>query len=350
MNKTIYKTDSKGKLRLLNIYTEGNVVVQLSGIVGSENLVKHESVCKGKNIGKKNETTPEEQAILEGNAKIKGKLDTEYFETMELAMTQKVMLPMLGENFSEYESKVVYPCYAQPKLDGMRGLKDGPKMTSRDNRVITTVNHILEEFRGVNEVFDGELYAHGISFQENMKLIKKYREGETEKVKYHVYDLVLPDLSFIERYNILKSLVEIHDPKNVELVPIYVINNKEELLALHSKFIGEGYEGTIVRWGDDGYKCNGRSKNLLKFKDFIDIACEIVDVVPMDKRPTHGSFVCKFPNGETNTGMKFSHKEREYILQNKHEYIGKTAEVRFFEYTDEGEPRFPVSVGIRLDK
>jgi hypothetical protein len=34
----------------------------------------------------------------------------------------------------------------------------------------------------------------------------------------------------------------------------------------------------------------------------------------------------------------------------KEEYIGQTAEVRFFEYTDGGIPRFPVCVGFRLDK
>ena len=30
--------------------------------------------------------------------------------------------------------------------------------------------------------------------------------------------------------------------------------------------------------------------------------------------------------------------------------IGKMAEIRFFEYSDEGVPRFPVMVGIRQDK
>ena len=49
-------------------------------------------------------------------------------------------------------------------------------------------------------------------------------------------------------------------------------------------------------------------------------------------------------------GMKFSHAEREEILINKENYIGKTAEIRFFEYTEDGIPRFPVAVGIRLDK
>jgi hypothetical protein len=48
--------------------------------------------------------------------------------------------------------------------------------------------------------------------------------------------------------------------------------------------------------------------------------------------------------------MKFSHEERELILTNKHEYIGQVAEIRFFEYSEEGIPRFPVCVGFRLDK
>lgn len=49
-------------------------------------------------------------------------------------------------------------------------------------------------------------------------------------------------------------------------------------------------------------------------------------------------------------GMKFSHGEREKWLKFKKDYIGKTAEIRFFEYSEDGIPRFPVCVGIRLDK
>ena len=48
--------------------------------------------------------------------------------------------------------------------------------------------------------------------------------------------------------------------------------------------------------------------------------------------------------------MKFSHAEREEILKNKNRYIGQTGEIRFFEFTDDGVPRFPVCVGFRLDK
>ena len=351
MEETIYKLDSKGNIRFLTIQTLDNLIIQTSGILNSPNTVKHESECTAKNIGKTNETTPKQQAILEANAKVKAKLEEGYYKTIEEAHSKVLILPMLAKDFKEQESKVIYPCYVQPKLDGMRALKDGSSIISRKNKAITTVNHIADEFRSLYTMFDGELYTHGISFQENMKLVKKYVKGETEKIKYHIYDIVNLSLSFKLRYILLKTLFDKFQPKNCELVPTYLINSKEELLEKHKKFLEQGYEGTIVRHGEVGYESNKRSSSLLKFKDFQDLACEIIDVEPSEKRPTHGSFVCKLSDGRIfGCGMRFSHSEREDILKNSENYIGKMAEIRFFEYTDEGLPRFPVCVGIRLDK
>jgi len=138
---------------------------------------------------------------------------------------------------------------------------------------------------------------------------------------------------------------------NIKLVPTYEISNKQELDKYHSKFIAEGYEGTIVRHGSAGYESNKRSSSLLKYKDFLDISCTIKDVQPTEKRPEHGMFICSMPDGKDfGCGMKFSFAEREKFLKEKESYVGLTAEIRFFEYTDEGLPRFPVCVGIRLDK
>jgi len=138
---------------------------------------------------------------------------------------------------------------------------------------------------------------------------------------------------------------------NIKLVETTKIGCETALKEYHQKFISQGYEGSILRWGDAGYKLNGRSSNLLKYKDFIDIACKIVDVEASEKRPTQGRFTCELEDGRTfGTGMRFSHKEREEVLTNKTDYIGKTAEIRFFEYSDDGIPRFPVAVGVRLDK
>jgi DNA ligase-1 len=351
MNKTIFKKDSKEKFRFLTISTEGNKIIQVSGLVDSPNPVTNISECRGKNTGKANETTAEQQAVAEATAKIKKKLEEGYYESIEEAEGGNLVLPMLAKDFVKEEKKVVYPALAQPKLDGMRCLKTQEVLRSRKNKVIDTMAHIASELNEWSDTFDGELYAHGDNFQRNMELIKKYRPGESETVKYHVYDMVLPNLGFMDRYIILKTLIETCQPQHIELVPTVIVNNKEELLAVHKENLELGYEGTMVRWGNEGYQVNKRSSSLLKFKDFEDIACTIVDVEASEKRPDQGIFICALEDGRTfGCGMRFSHEQRAEFLSNKQDYIGQTAEVRFFEYSTEGIPRFPVAVGIRLDK
>jgi len=69
-----------------------------------------------------------------------------------------------------------------------------------------------------------------------------------------------------------------------------------------------------------------------------------------EKRPEQGKPIFEKDGIQFSAGMKYSHSEREEFLTNKNDYIGLTAEVRFFEWTDEKLPRFPVMVGIRNDK
>lgn len=352
-SKTIYKLDSKGKERFLHVHTEGADLIQDSGIVGSEKFVTHRSTCKGKNIGRSNETTPEEQAHLEAASKIESKMTTGYFETIELAKNTVVILPMLAKDYKKEFKKITFPCYVQRKYDGMRMLaKKDSTPISRKGKDILTLSHIQAEIDTMSlvDMFDGEAYAHGKTFQENMKLIKKYRPGETEDVKYHVYDMVYPNMSFRSRCALLKALIENGNFKNIELVPTYLVNSEEELKKYHSQFVSEGYEGTIIRHSDAGYGVNKRDSQLLKYKDFIDLDAKVLDIVPSDKNPEQGVCQCEYKGKTFNTGMKFSHKEREEILTNKSDYIGKMANIRFFEYTDSGLPRFPVCIGFHEDR
>ena len=351
MNKTIYKTDSKGKVRFLTVRTEGADLIQESGLLDSTSPVEHRSTCTGKNIDKSNETTPEQQAELEAQAKIDAKITEGYFETIESAKNTEVILPMLAKNYKDVCGKIDWskPVFVQPKLDGMRALAKPGEMISRKGNAIETMSHVMDEVDplSLDGLLDGELYAHGLNFQENMRLIKKIRPGETEKVMYHVYDMVYRYLPFAKRYAILKDLVA--DCKMIELVPTHQINSEEELKQWHAKFLSEGYEGTIIRHSDAGYAINHRDDQLLKYKDFLDMACEVIDVIPSEKNPTQGVVRCKIAAGTFGCGMKFSHAEREEILRNKDQYIGKMAEVRFFEYSEEGIPRFPVCCGFRED-
>lgn len=347
----IYKKDTKGKIRYIKAWIVGDVLHQEAGIVGGKG-VPHQKICTPKNVGRSNETSGPEQAKLELDSLIAEKLKGEYKNSIKEAETEEVTLPMLAKSYKDEAKKVDWTnAYAQPKLDGMRALGN-KALISREGTLIETVPHLTNPILGVPLHLDGELYAHGKSFQENMRLIKKHRPGESEAVKYHVYDLV-SDLPFFERYELLRGTLKAFKDEHgdlIELVPTVKVNSEAELKKAHAKFLSEGYEATILRWGDAPYKPNGRSSNLLKFKDFLDLAAEIIDIEPAKDRPTWGVPVFIYKGKTFRAGMKYSHAEREEFLTNKKSYIGKVGELRFFEWTEDGIPRFPVMVGVRLDK
>ncbi len=143
----IYKLDSKGKVRVLEIESTDGYLIQTSGLLDGKK-VEHKKLCKPKNIGKVNETTPQYQADIEAGALILKKLREGYFETIEEAKTVKVILPMLAHDYFKKEKKVQFPCYAQPKLDGMRGLGNMGKLISRANKEINTLKHIQNDLKG----------------------------------------------------------------------------------------------------------------------------------------------------------------------------------------------------------
>ena len=350
--ESIYKRDSKEAIRVWfgEVGVDGDTYGWRStaGLLDGKKVTSGWKIVEQKNVGKANETSLEEQALSEMNSDYDKKLERGYFKTIADIDKFTKIKPMLAAKYEDVTINFeTQRYYTQPKLDGMRGLGNDGKLISRANKEIITLKHIQSDLEGIEDYIDGELYAHGLTFQENMKIIKKYREGQTENVKYHVYDMI-SDKPFIERYFDLITIVE-YKP-NIEVVPLVEINNPEELEAYYGKFMSEGYEGIMIRWGTDGYKVNGRSDNLLKYKKFFDVAVPIVDITPNDAIPTHGTIWIEYNGKVVKTGARLSHEEREDILTNKEEYIGKTAEVRYFETTDDGSLRFPVFCGIRLDK
>ena len=367
---TLYKKDTKGKIRVICFYTENEALIEEYGLYGGKMIV-NTKICKGKNIGKSNETTPEEQAKKELKSRVIARIDSGYFYNKKRAEESNIILPMLAKSYEDYKDKIDwnYGIYVQPKLDGMRCLaivddKSNVKLISRDGKEIKTVDFIknqIQQFVNMchikNYVFDGELYAHGLTFQENMTLIKKYQKGKSEWISYHIYDTINLNKKFYNfelrfKFNLWIDLIDGSNFDNIKVTETIYIHDEESLIQEHEAFLSEGYEGTIVRKHNNPYNIGGRSSSLLKYKDFKDLACEIVDIEEGKQKSKWGVPRCRMPNSDKTfrTNCKLSHEERIEMLKNKDKYIGKTAEIRFFEYTDDGLPRFPVMVGTRLDK
>lgn len=362
MWKTLYKKDSKDKIRIWRIRTDDSTIIQQSGILDGK-LAENKKEAKAKNIGKINETTPVEQAKLELESEYKSKLDEGYFKTIKEANEEEVILPMLAKSYKDYSKKVDWKlAFVQPKLDGMRCLciikNDRIKLKSRDGKTIEGLDHIIKELCKLPDgIYDGELYCHGVGFQENMRLIKKYRPGETENIKYCIYDFMMNN-SYDVRYSHIDFIFKKGKFNSLELVPAIRVYDESDLKKQHKVYLQDSYEGTILRQGTKSYGINKRCDSLLKYKDFQDIALPIYDIIPSEQRPNWGQFVfywkgaSYYKDGDNlmSTGMKFSHEEREEFLKNKQKYIGKTVEIRYFELSDYGVPRFPISVGFRNDK
>jgi DNA ligase-1 len=70
MHEKFYRLDSKGKVRLWEIKVTGNLIETWDGVLDGKLKYTPDTVSEGKNIGKANETTPEEQALLNAERKV----------------------------------------------------------------------------------------------------------------------------------------------------------------------------------------------------------------------------------------------------------------------------------------
>ncbi len=339
-------------------------IVTKHGQVGGKIQTSQVTIQQGKNLGQSNETSPRQQAESEAHSKWTKQHSKGYSE--QRGAVAMVNQPMLAHKFCDYVDKIDYTgAWVQPKLDGRRCIAaklDGEvTLTSRGNKPIVTMGHIIVELNSLmseGDVWDGELYSHDVTFQDNESFVKKYYPGDSERIQFHVYDVLKESLSFADRFFPVKEMLDNVMRDSIRGVASHQISTAEELWKLHNyyaKTIIEGarcYEGVMLRSGDCLYRA-GRSSQLLKVKDFIDEEFVVVDVVPCERAPTHAMFVCLMTG--TDTTFKATpegpHSLRESYLRDRDSLIGKKLTVRYFELTtsEVPVPRFPIGVAIRED-
>ena len=80
------------------------------------------------------------------------------------------------------KKEIKYPCYVQPKLDGVRCVAVYPDLFSRHGNPFPTLSHIKEELLKNTEhlILDGELYSENFNFEKIISLVKK-KKKQTKK-------------------------------------------------------------------------------------------------------------------------------------------------------------------------
>lgn len=359
----LFGKDSKGNLKVWEVTTNGSEVTVTHGRLGGK-MASTTTTSVAKNIGKSNETTPEQQAILEAEAKVVKQLKKGYYHTKEDALGHIERTPMKAQDYKDHKHRIVYPCYMQPKLNGLRMLVDeNLEAQSKAGEDYGIPSHIFSDlfylkregyyFKG----FDGEIYAGlesegGLSLQQIVSAFRKENEN-THKLKYYVYDQPSNEPQWLRRDRVvnISFFIDYEDnvhPENIVFVPWYWIENEEQGDQLFEDFVILGYEGAMYRNLDGLYEYGRRSYDLIKRKPRYTTEVKVVSVI--EDKIGQGVLTGVLESGNMVEFLmrKDADEEINYrIYENALTLIGKYVEIEFEELSDAGVPTKPVGIRIR---
>lgn len=287
--------------------------------------------------------------------------------------------PMLAGKWKPDSSRLRYPVAVQPKLDGERmivRLKNTGELLyrKRSNREVKHLKSLFEdeikkfmEFIPYNVELDGELYIHGWKFNQIETVVKNEVNisNNIHLLKYYIFTFNSADsFPFEVRNEILISarnsfIQEYGHPKHFALLDAMKCNNKEDIFKMHEWYNNNGFEGTMIyKLANDNdekhifesiYK-NGRSDNLLKYKDWEDEEGIVTEVTTNTGTLKGLKFKIRIPNGkELYMELAMKEHEKKIYMDNPSLAIGRTVTYKYQEYTKRNLPKFAAVKCFRDD-
>jgi len=270
--------------------------------------------------------------------------------------------PMLCHRYKTHKQHIPYPCYVQPKLNGIRAIFDSDHNRWQSHSRVTKevrfwgpniLAHITSQLEGLfstRVILDGELYRHGWPLQRINGAVSVNRRDtshDTGEVNYHVFDIVA-DAPFTDRYDALQQLSTVY-PYVVTTRFVSSPSAAEHFYALWKR---EGYEGMVYRNPVAHYgfleRCGNKENRwnyIIKRKDHATAEFTIVGVEEeFDKyaRPKGrvGSLVLECDNGNTfRAGSGLSDDQRQRYWDKSP--VGLVATIAFEMYSQSGVPLQP---------
>lgn len=294
-------------------------------------------------------------------------------------MMQKVMLACAAKL-----EQVKFPCYASPKIDGVRchiELIDGKSTAlTRANKRIP--NEALADWLENYALpgFDGELTAgipccEGV-YNHTVRIVMSHSNRFWDSVQFNVFDIITDEDDTFERRKLMLDAWGGCErlPDNIHFVQHVKLNDLATLLEFEKACLAMGYEGICIRSPNGIYK-EGRStikeQYLLKIKRFVDDEATIIgfeekmhnanelttnelgyakrssskeNLVPAG---TLGALKVRMGDVEFNIGSGFDEDTRRQIWDNQDAYLGKLVKFKHFAVGAKDAPRFPVFLGFR---
>ena len=363
----IYKKTSTGKIQVWEIIVNGNQYWTISGQLNGKQTQSKPTKCIGKNVGKANATSDEEQALKEAQAKRRVKLEGEYKESIDDVNTPSYFVGMKAANFEDYKDNIVYPVAVEDKLNGICCIGTQARLHSYKGKSFYCVEHIADALRDIfeknpNLILHGELFnkeyknllnriSSLVSVNRKPKDITEEDRSESKKIiKYYVYDCfggtITKETPFVVRKQYLKELLK--DIPFVEIHDYTFAKNEAEVRAALAKTRADKDEGIMVKLLDGVYE-QKRSQNILKLKNWMDREYKILDFIEGTGNWAGcvKKVVCELDPPATNGKTTFESNIRgdmpvlSQLLIDKDLHIGKLATVDFQELSEFGIPLIP---------
>lgn len=169
------------------------------------------------------------------------------------------MKPLLAHVYEPH--RISYPCYVQPKLNGIRALYQAGCFQSRDGLPfpVGLLEHLAKPLLQVFSpeiILDGELYVHGWSLPRIAAAVTPVRKEPTEdtlKVEYHVFDVVYYTDAFWQRFS-----NQVAKGKFLGNYPIKFVDTERPASQAaadiaYATWVTLGYEGMMYRLGHCPY-------------------------------------------------------------------------------------------------
>lgn len=403
---TIDDIPPPGKWYLPPLFSESKTKGQMIWIIGFngvDTVLATFGVVGGKirdtphDVSPKGKKNMSEQAHSDAKGKWTKKKNKKYHLLGEKSY---YIEPMLADEYKEVGVPTdAWPVAVQAKLDGMRmlarkiGVGEENKswasdrkvdylleMQSRNGKYVKLADHIaislqpLFDFLPAGSILDGEVYTHNnpqIPTQTITGLIgpnTKVRSPLILQLKYFIYDIIIPQLSYDDRFlTLVKAFVQFRasglSNDAFEFLSYTKAYSEDDIISFNKQLEDMKYEGSIIRRLANGatsgpnfevtqYKA-GRSKGLLKYKTFKDEEGEIVGYHFTEGGDKKGAIVfdVKDPRGNIiGVSMPGDSEMWKEAATHPDDYVGKEIKYKFQNLTNDGKARFPVGVEIYRGK
>lgn len=357
-HKTLYSKTSTGATQIWRLEQEASKYRAVSGQLNGQLVIHDWTICEGKNLGKANETTPENQCTKEVEALYKKKLKADYFEDIEDIDKVRFVAPMLAKNFNDYKEKLSYPLGIQCKFNGSRCVitKDGA-FTRKGERYLT-IQHITDGLKWVfdkypDAVLDGELFNYDLreKLNELMSLVRRTvhitqedLDNSKKMVRFYCYDGYNFGIGKEDGYAYRKAVIdkifknEYASGLVVKYVDTWVVNSEKELNERYNLLLEDKQEGGIIRVLNAPYE-NKRSKYLLKLKNVDDAEFTITGISEGSGNWAGKAKIVHLKEGFDAT-FKGTMEQAIECLKEKDKWIGKKVTICYNGKTAFGVPNF----------